>query len=245
MNILLLAGLSILLFSLKGVSAHEKRPPKTTAAKKVAGEPPRIDGILDDEVWLSAPVYQDFVQGTPDEGQAPTETTTFQLAYDDQALYIGVMAYDREPNKIVARLARRDQRTEADWIQVTLDAHHDHQTGYVFEINAAGSLRDGFVYNDGNAYDRTWDGVWEARQAHLAKGWSVEYKIPYHVLRFSPQKAYTWGIDVVRYISRKNELLFWVLVPRRDPDWVSRFGHIEVIEGITSPKVVELLDLCG
>lgn len=213
---------------------------KTMVAVRVHARPPTIDGLLDDEVWRSTPVFSDFIQQYPLEGAAPTESTTVQIAYDDEALYIGMMAYDREPDKIVARLARRDQSVEADRISVNLDTHHDHQTAYWFAVTAGGSMQDGYVSND-NQDDWAWDGVWEARVAINKQGWSVELKIPYHVLRFSFHDEYTWGVNITRTISRKKERDFWVMVPLQVSGWVSYFGHLTGITGIHPPVHLEVL----
>ena len=223
--------------------AHHAPDRSMTAVRTYVGAP-RIDGSLDDEVWQMAPLFTGFTQREPDEGKPATEKTTIQVAYDDQAIYIAIMAYDSEPDGIVSRLARRDQWTEADWVQVSLDTHHDHQTGYWFEVNAGGSIQDGRLVNDGdgwNSWDETWNGVWESRHAVYAGGWSVEYRIPYHVLRFNPADEYLWGINVTRYISRKKERVNWVMVPRNENGWVSRFAHLEGIEDISPKKSLEFL----
>lgn len=214
---------------------------KTVKAVKIHSEPPKVDGILDDPIWQEAPIFTGFIQRRPDQGQPVSELTAVQFAYDDKALYVGIMAYDRNPEQIVTRLARRDQWTEADFVQVVVDAHHDHQTNFVFQVYAGGSLLDGYNYNDGSGWDGTWDGVWEARQSQTKEGWSIEYRIPYHVLRFSPGEKYTWGINMIRYISRRKEDAHWVLVPLGERGWPSRFAHLEGIEKISPPKSLEIL----
>jgi hypothetical protein len=213
-------------------------------AVRRAGAAPRIDGLLDDEVWATAPRFTGFTQREPDEGQPATEETAVQLVYDDGALYVAISAFDRQPEKIARRLARRDQWTEADAVQIAIDAHHDHQTACFFEINAAGTLRDGIVTNDGqgwNAWDYTWNGVWEARQSHMAEGWCAEFRIPFQVLRFSPQEHYTWGINVTRYLSRRKEKSHWVMVPSDQSGWVSHFAPLEGIAAIAPARAVEVL----
>lgn len=160
--------------------AEVKSPVKTMTAMRINPHPPKIDGILDDSVWQHTPTFTGFTQQEPKEGEPATELTTIQVVYDDEALYIGVMVYDQEPDKIVARLTRRDGWTEADWVSVHLDPYHDHQTGNFFYINAAGALGDGTLYND-TQMDSTWNGVWEARAAIHDQCWTAEYKIPYHL----------------------------------------------------------------
>ena len=56
-----------------------------------------IDGNFDEAVWRDAPAIGDFVQREPTEGAAPTERTEARVAYDDQAVYVAVRAFDREP----------------------------------------------------------------------------------------------------------------------------------------------------
>ncbi|NKB69923.1 MAG: hypothetical protein GKR89_22855 [Candidatus Latescibacteria bacterium] len=226
------------------VDSFAHAPARPMQAVPVQSTTPTIDGLLDDEIWTRAPVFTGFVQRDPDEGQPATQTTTVQLAYDDEALYLGIVAFDRDPDHIVARPSRRDQRSESDWLQLTLDAHHDHQTARFFEINAAGSLQDGVISSDGDgrgSWDDTWDGVWDARQARHAQGWSVEFKIPYHVLRFSPAQDYTWGINITRYISHRKERVYWAMVPRAENGWVSRFAHLQGLSGIAPSRALELV----
>ena len=43
-----------------------------------------------------------------------------------------------EPDRIVRQLSRRDEETEADTFALFLDPHHDHTTGVVFHVTAAG-----------------------------------------------------------------------------------------------------------
>ena len=144
---------------------------------------PVIDGVLDDEAWKVAPLHGDFTQKDPVDGAEPTEKTTFQIVYDDEAIYVAATCLDSEPDKIISRLARRDDWGVRDVFNVNLDPHHDHQTGYFFVVGPSGYMGDGIIYNDG-AEDESWDGIWHARTSIHEQGWTAEIKIPYYVLRF-------------------------------------------------------------
>ena len=233
-----------ILFVLLAVSAFaedDARPhPEKTIRAVRAVTAPELDGILDDDVWSAAPLADDFTQRDPDEGQPATERTTVQFAYDDEALYIAVMCYDSEPDKIVSRLTRREAWGDRDWVSVNLDPHHDHKTGFYFVVGPSGWQGDGILFDDGNESE-TWDGVWEAETDISAEGWSIEYRIPYHVLRFSEADEYTWGVFVHRVVTRKQERSMWVLHGSEDSGWASRFGHLVGIEGITPPRHLEVL----
>ena len=78
---------------------------------RINPEAPRIDGNLDDEVWMSHEFdfAKDFIQLSPDEGEAPTESTIVAVCYDEHALYVAFWCYDSEPGKIVQqRLSAED-----------------------------------------------------------------------------------------------------------------------------------------
>ena len=213
--------------------------PQRTAQAARATSPPVIDGIVDDAVWAAAPVQSGFTQEDPDQGEPASEQTTFQILYDDEALYIAAICYDSKPDSIKSVLSRRDDWRERDLVEFHLDPHHDHQTGFSFIVGPSGWMRDGVIFNDDDG-DRTWDGVWEARTARRPDGWSAELRIPYHVLRFGEKPVYTWGLNAYRHLSRRAEWDHWSFTPRGVNGWPSRFGHLEGIEGIKPKRSLEI-----
>ena len=50
-------------------------------------------------------------------------------------------------------------------------------------------------------------------------------RIPFSVLRFSNDIEIIMGINLNRYIQRKNELMSWVVYPRGKAGIASKFGH--------------------
>ena len=199
-----------------------------------------IDGRLDDEVWLRAPPATDFTQRDPDEGQPSSERTELRIAYDDDALYVGVRLHDREPARIARQLSRRDADAEADRFSIFLDPHHDHLTGAVFRVTAAGVQSDEIVFND-SWDDDSWDAVWQSAVTVDEGGWTVEMRIPFSQLRFPAAERHTFGIHAERYIQRRNESAWLVYVPKTESGLASRAGHLEGIDGIKSGRSIELL----
>ena len=217
-------------------------PHRTATAVRVNGTPPQIDGVLDDEIWRNAPLHEGFRQREPDEAKRATERITFQIAYDDEALYFGVMCYDSGPDKIVSRLVTRDTDIESDKVTVSLAPHQNRVRGFWFTVYSSGSVTDGTVTDEYNPpFDDTWDGVWDVKPQIHDNGWAAEYKIPFHILRFSPKDEYTWGLQIERYISRKKEMDHWRLVKRDAPSWVSRFGDLTGIKNINPSRHLEIV----
>ncbi|QXD25188.1 hypothetical protein F7C95_04610 [Opitutia bacterium ISCC 51] len=73
-----------------------------------ASAPPVIDGKLDEAVWEKAAVITNFTQVRPIENVAPTEKTEVRLLQDSDFLYVGIRAYDSEPDKLIAKEMQRD-----------------------------------------------------------------------------------------------------------------------------------------
>lgn len=230
---------ALLLFPAAGLASDPPPPPRAALAARARGGI-SLDGRLTEEAWAIAPVIGDFVQRDPDEGEPATERTEVRLVYDDDALWVGARLHDHQANGIVRRLSRRDSDSTADLFCVYLDPHHDHKTGVLLRVSADGSLADSWLSNDFGR-DSSWDGVWDARTGVDAEGWTVEMRIPFSQLRFSPGDRQTWGLNLSRSIARKHEEDWWVLVPKNDMRLVSAFGHVSGLDGLTPRRHVELL----
>lgn len=203
---------------------------------------PVIDGNLDDPVWSSSEVdfITDFTETDPDEGENPSESTMVAVVYDEKAVYVAFWCYDSEPDKIDRQLVRRDRWSQSDMVSLRLDPYHDHQTGAMFTVSAAGSQRDIRIFNDGHT-DESWDAVWSSGVKMQPWGWSAEMEIPYHCIRFADREEHTWGINFVRTINRKNEWYTWSFVPSSESGFVSNFGHLTGLRDIKPARHLEIL----
>jgi hypothetical protein len=199
-----------------------------------------VDGRLSEEAWARADAASEFRQRDPDEGLPATERTEVRVLYDGAALYVGIRMYDNDPQRIGRRLSNRDSSADADWIQIHLDPLHDHLTGAQFTVSAAGVQRDGIISNDVFT-DITWDGVWESAVTIDELGWCAELRLPFSQLRFPGGNQQTWGINISRFIHRKNETAWLELVPRNESGLASRMAHLTGLDGIAARRHVALL----
>lgn len=182
--------------------------------------PPTVDGRLQDSVWTGATTIAAFTQAEPQEGAPPSEQTTVLLLYDAEFLYIGLRAFDAEPDRIVAKTRQRDGSLDGDdSFALTLDTFLDRRHGYYFQINPLGTQRDGLIAPDTNTetdalpYQADWDGVWYAAAVIDKTGWTAELAIPVKTVRFDPRGS-TWGFNAQRTIARKNEIVRWTAASR-------------------------------
>tara|TARA_B100000686_G_scaffold355357_1_gene473426 strand:- start:17636 stop:19918 length:2283 start_codon:yes stop_codon:yes gene_type:complete len=208
---------------------------------------PVIDGIIDDEPWKNTIPQNEFLQWEPYNLSLPSQNTEVRIAYDNDNVYVAVKCYDNQPKKIIGRLSRRDNYEEAfanhsDWVAVCFDSNNDDRTGYLFGVNAAGSIMDVFVSGEGmNAFDNSWEAVWEYKQAVHSEGWSIELKIPMSVFNFDSKSNEDWGIQIIRFMHRYQEEVHWPGRMKGVSGFVPYYGILKGMENIPSPKKFEFL----
>ena len=232
-----LAALAVMALAPTGArAAGGPVPPKVSPTR--TSVPIAIDGRLDEAAWGSAPVDDAFVQQYPIEGAAPTERTELRVLYDDRALYVGIICFERS-RPVVARLTRRDRVVASDRVTVDISSRADRLTAFHFGVNAAGVLDDG-IYFDDASYSGDWDENWEAATSIGPAGWSAEIRIPFRILRFQAADVQRWGFEVERYSESRHEWDQWSFRPRAAAGFVSTFGTLEGLEGLQPTRPFEL-----
>jgi hypothetical protein len=168
----------------------------------------RLDGALDEPAWTTADSIADFTQRDPAEGQPTSERTVVRILAAADGLWVGVLAYDRNPAGIRHAQLRRDAEFETDdAVTLMLSPMEDRRTAFLFSVNPNGAVQDAEVLTF-ESESPEWDGVWDARARITAKGWQAEIVIPWQTLRYR-RGADTWGFNVRRFIRRKNEEALW------------------------------------
>lgn len=170
--------------------------------------PITLDGVLDEPVWASSNKLDDLIQRIPDTGQVGSEETEVILLRDTDNLYVGVIAYDSEPNKIIGTTMARDASLRSeDRVTIILDTFRDQRNAYYFGTNPVGSMSDALVYGSQN-FNNDWDAIWDVRTQINPEGWTAEFAIPFKSLNF-PENSDTWGFNIRRSILRKIEESVW------------------------------------
>ncbi len=149
----------------------------------------------------------DLVQRQPREGTEPSERTDVTLLYDADHLYIGVVARDSEPARVIGTQMARDGSIMADdRIEILLDTFRDQRSAFYFATNPSGALVDGLVAN--GQLNADWDAIWDVRTRRTPEGWVAEFAIPFKSLGF-PAGHTVWGFNIARNIYRKLEDVRW------------------------------------
>ncbi len=191
--------------------AAERMRPRLTVTR--IEDAPVVDGRLDEPVWATAAVVDDFRVSDPVEGAPLPERTEVRILYSETAIYFGFRCFERDPEAVVASVLRRDafQGTD-DRIMILLDTFHDRRTGYAFSVNPNGARWDSLI-EEGGGLNRQWDGIWYAAARRDDQGWIAEVAIPMTTLNF-PENGTTWGLNLLRGITRLNQLGRWAYPSR-------------------------------
>lgn len=174
----------------------------------------RIDGILDESEWYSAPVLKDFLTTEPAEKGTPTAATLVRVLANEKSIIIGIECKDPNPKDIVrfSKIRDADIRNE-DHVKVVIDPFLDGQSGYILAVNANAARYDALVSNRGESENDDWDAIWEARVSINEDGWTVEIRLPIQSIYF--KKGLTnWGFNIERRIQRNQETIRWANVQR-------------------------------
>jgi len=188
-------------------SAGAAQPPRS-AAVGVTTSPIVLDGVLDEAAWIAAPRIGELVQRQPANGEAPSERTEVALLRDANNLYIGVIAYESEPKRVVAtQMARDGALGNDDRIEILIDTFRDRRNAFYFATNPVGTLLDGLAFSNGDL-NNEWDAIWDVRTRRTSDAWVAEFVIPFKSLSF-PAEGGNWGFNISRTIQRRLEEDRW------------------------------------
>ncbi len=215
----------------------EDLPRRVYTTQRIVGEPPKIDGKLDDPAWQQGEWAGDFLQREPFEGAAPTEPTEIKILYDNRNLYVAMRAHDSD--LAPGLLGQRDEFV-GDLMGFALDSYLNRSTAFEFDVTAGGNKIDLILRNDGTT-DTNWTAVWDVQVGRDQHGWMAEFRIPLSQLRYSSAKEQVWGLHSSRWLRRKQESSNWHLIPMDNPGVVRSFGELRGIVDLPPSRRIELL----
>lgn len=236
-KILLLVAIShsFFAFSQTTDSKTDASIKKQLFAKRTS-RPIIIDGKLNEDEWQTAAVATDFTMLEPDNGKAidPSKKTDVKVLFDDEAIYIGAVLNDDEPEKIMREITQRDDDGATDFFGLSVNGYNDGQQEFRFIVTAAGVQWDANA-NSTTGEDPSWDAIWESEVEVTNTGWTVEIKLPYSALRFSKEQKQIWGMQFFRQLRRHRQLYTWNYVNNNKGSLEQQSGELVGIENIKTP----------
>lgn len=250
--------LSALLLLPVRATAADDNPVDATAPKPKLSlprvdRPPTLEDFLDmrpgGEFEGKLSKAEGFIQQRPRDGEPATQPTEAYLCYDEKNLYVIWVCFDSEPDRIRARMAKREDAFEDDWVEITLDTFRDQRRGYVFWSNPLGVQAEAIWAEaaqggngNGGGPDFSFDTVWESRGKLTDKGYVVWMKIPFRSLRFPVEDIQTWGITLLRVVPHaSNEWSYWPRVSSRIQGRLPQAATITDLSNIAPGRNIQLI----
>jgi hypothetical protein len=199
---------SIILLSLLFSNAIFAQDKKTLVTQR-AIIAPKIDAVLNDDIWQDAALAENFVQFRPNMGltEKPYQKTIVKVAYDNDAIYFAAYLFDH-PDVIMKQFQPRDNFGINDFFAVVLNPNNDSQNDTEFFVFPTGNQADAII-SPNIGEDFGWNAVWESAARIVDDGWIVEMKIPYSALRFTNQKDPVWGMQFHRHFRTDRSQYSW------------------------------------
>lgn len=200
----------------------------------VLAQAPTVDGNIGASEWSGTVVVdQPFVQNEPAYGEPSPFRTVIHVGQTEAALYVAIEAFDPEPSRLAAASTQRDGDLDRDdSVAVLFDTFGDSRTAYLFRTNALSTQEDGRIADNGRTVDLRWDAAWSSAATRHEDRWTVEFEIPFEILRYARDSSGNWGINIVRTIPRRLETSLWS-GPSEVEFRVSDFGELR---GLRAPK---------
>lgn len=181
-----------------------------------------------------------FLQREPQDGAAVSQRTEAWLGYSDKSFYAVFLAFDAEPHKIRARMARREQIDDDDQVGIYLDTFHDQRRAYAFYVNPYGVQQDA-IYVENQGFDSTFDTVWDTDARITDQGYMVLVEIPFKSLRFPATTPQTWGVMLARVIPRNSERSFYPRNTSKVQGWLSQAAPMGGFDNISPGRNLQFI----
>ncbi|WP_103068070.1 DUF5916 domain-containing protein [Aquimarina sediminis] len=222
----------IVLFCTLFSFAQEK---KEIIAQRIT-TPPKIDGVLNDDIWKTLPAHSNFVMWKPgNEGSISNNMQSeVKMAYDNKAVYFAAYLYDDQPDKILRQFSQRDDIfVQADFFSIAINTYNDGINETRFFITSAGTIGDARA--DQFREDFSYNVVFDAKVSFDNKGWYAEFKIPYNALRFPEVDVQDWSINFYRRLQHKNQTHSWNFIDNKIGQPTQYNGLVKGVKNINPP----------
>ncbi|MFT3701277.1 MAG: DUF5916 domain-containing protein [Agriterribacter sp.] len=202
-----------------------------------ANENMSIDGRLNEAVWQTAPMHNQFFRMEPRQGGAYLYATYVRAAYDKKNIYFGVFCKDSTGKRgIRVQDYKRDFFFSVnDDFFISLDPQNLKRYCVSFHATPLGTQRDAQVFDD-TYTDNDWDAIWKVRSNITDSGYYLEYAIPFTSLRYNkvkPGDSASWGITYSRLVVRDYEQIVFPAVPQSFSPY--RMSYAAQLKGLQLP----------
>lgn len=216
---LLLMSFPILRANIREVSFYT--PTITTQA-------PVIDGRLDDECWKNAIEYNntyEYFKPNPDAGKLKN---SFKIVYNEQGMYLGIINYEKNPEKLRMNVKNRDNGSTwlDDCAELYIDSDGQGVGHRKFTVSASGAFAD-ILRIDGAVVRNDWDSTGTVIKTGIHKdNWVIECFFPWEDLGKKAKEGDIWMFCHIRYAWTSGSFIGTTSSPGGNYSATGNFGYL-------------------
>lgn len=220
-------GASLLVMATQG-------PPHIIGAK--LSHPPTIDGVVDPTEWKEATKLSGFID--PNTGESTVDQTEAYLGFDENAIYVAVVAHDSKPDQIVGReIAPGSWFQGEDTVSFSINPFGTRNWEGVshFTVNVLNTQSEDIA--GGRSAKREWRGLWQSAVKRQPDGYSVEMRIPWKVLNYPVGTKLAMDVNISRHQARTQINSMWAnTTPMNRPELTGVWQDVYPPAGSTSTR---------
>jgi hypothetical protein len=223
--------------------------PDLSVVATYAGDPPTIDGRLDEPAWETAGVIDGFMKLGAVNRRLAEPATRVRVLCDGEYLYLSAEC-DEPDAAVLQKVSTETHDGDRVWadecIEIFLDPTRQAATFYQVIINSDGIVLDA-IYLNGEKMDKSWDSHVRAACRKLEDRWVLEAAIP--IDRFGSDSD-VWGFNIGRERHTDvTDLSSWTsswappsdygqIVLARSDVYIKRFDPPESLFGANEVEIV-------
>jgi hypothetical protein len=211
---------------------------KKVTAKRI-GATLKVDGILNEPEWKTAPIADKFtaLRPTPFVPENYDNRSEVYFLYNGEGIYIGGYFHEKTKDSIATELIGRDGFGNNDFVGIIFDTYNDKINGFEYFVTPLGEQMDAKIVpnNNGDDEDFNWNAVWQSGAKIEKDGWSFEMFLPFAAIRFGKKKVQDWGLNIVRRRQKSGHQLFWQSIDPNANGFLTQEGMLLGLEDIKPP----------
>ena len=208
-----------------------------------ARNPIKIDGKLDDDAWVNAPIAATGRMSELQTGRVPTFGTSVKSAWIGNDLYFAIRCDEKKGEQLNIGSTRKDDSATwyGDVVEILLET--DSRSYYQIAVNPSGAIVD----LDRTTAPSAWFG-WDSQaevKTHIADDhWTVEIRIPvtqdendplHQVIGRKPSQSLPWHINLCRQRIRDGGSEYSAFSPTSAENFHNRMKFATFYDGNSYP----------
>ncbi len=199
----------------------------------------KVDGIINEPEWKTAPVADKFtaLRPVPFVAEDTNNKSEVYFLYNNEGIYIGGYFHEKNKDSIASELIGRDGFGNNDFVGIIFDTYNDKINGFEYFLTPLGEQMDAkqAPNPNGDGEDFSWNAVWQSGAKIQEDGWSFEIFLPYAAIRFGKKKVQDWGLNIVRRRQKSGQQLFWQSIDPTINGFLTQEGMLTGLEDIKPP----------